>query len=664
MAPRRKKGKDSPPDPSRTEPAFTPKPVPPPPEVERAEGSYWSRRPRTKPTAAAPTSSSAPTAPAPPTAPTAPTPPVVLGVPTASAGSAAPAQLAFALAEDPTTAAPAKPTSDGAPRVTPPPREAERSSYWSRLARPLEPPGEGPRTPIDADTPPVPAPRVEAPKKDAKRVARAERNPAEDANPAEEAKRAEEAKQPEPKVAPVAPAPSAPTPAPVSTSPDGSPPASRRARRSRPPAPAKAPRRAAPRRPEEPVPVPAAASAPADATIVAGLAGEGAATSTLTLERPTEVEGPAQPRRPRSHKRRRRWSYRTLMISGALLIVAATTWQIEATLWTTHSERAGKALVNRFRNEQATLPSQGVAGAGALAACAAASSNDQVKGILVIPKLGVTAPVEEGVGDDQLNVAVGHLPGSVWPGTAGNAVLEAHDVSYFVNLAQLDVGDTVQFQSPCSTYVFKVQGHTVVQQGTPVYNTTGPTVTMVTCWPTNALWFTPQRYLVTAALVSTSTRSGTSGTFIPASPAPTVNVPAPLAAQGVTLATYSVPMGTMTVDGAGQAWLQSTNPLLVEDSAVEAFIAGVRSLSENRPDWWSAFAPSAPIPPALVGAKVSYKSSLDVQLTATGSTPLSATLTVAALVTGGSAPGTYTMTVSEAIQADQLTVTNWVLSPA
>jgi sortase A len=354
-----------------------------------------------------------------------------------------------------------------------------------------------------------------------------------------------------------------------------------------------------------------------------------------------------------------------MMGTGALLIVAAATWQIRATLWTTHSQRVGKALVEQFRGRQAALPVHSASGAGALAACASSSSTDQVKGLLLIPKLGVTAPVEDGVGDDQLNVAVGHLPASVWPGTAGTSVLEAHDVSYFVNLAQLSVGDVVQFQSPCTTYVFKVQGHDIVQQGTPVYNTSGPTMTLVTCWPTNALWYTPQRYLVTADLVSTSVRKGPSQSFVPASAAPTVAVPADLAAQGVTLATYSVPMGTMSLSGAPDpAWLQTTNPLLVEDSAVEGFIAGVRALSENRPDWWSSFAPSAPIPPALVGAKVSYKTSLNVNLSATGSTPTGVVLTVTAALSGGSAPGTYTMTVTETIQSGHLVVSNWVLTPA
>jgi sortase A len=366
-----------------------------------------------------------------------------------------------------------------------------------------------------------------------------------------------------------------------------------------------------------------------------------------------------------ARSRPRRWPHRVLIAAGAALVLAAVGWQVQATLWTTHSERVGHALVKGFRDHEASLPVHASSGSSAaLAACTTFADTDPVKGLLVIPALGVTGPVEQGVGNDQLDVAVGHLPDSVWPGQAGNSVLEAHDVSYFVNLARLKAGDTIEYQAPCTNFVFKVQSHTVVNQGTAVYNTSGPTLTLVTCWPTNALWFTPQRYLVTATLVSDSVRTGTSPTYTPATPPPNVAVPARLLSQGVTLATFSLPMGTMSVTGSGdQSWLQSTNPLLVEDSAVEAFIAGVRALEENRPDWWASFAPGAPIPPQLVGAHVSFRSPLDVQLQVAGAGATGAVLTDTVSLTGGSAPGHYAMTVTESVQAGGLTITNWVLQP-
>jgi sortase A len=252
----------------------------------------------------------------------------------------------------------------------------------------------------------------------------------------------------------------------------------------------------------------------------------------------------------------------------------------------------------------------------------------------------------------------------VWPGDTGNAVLEAHDVSYFVNLSQLAAGDTVRYVTPCITYTFTVKSHSVVHEGTPVYNTATPTLTMVTCWPTNALWFTPERYLVAADLTSSSLTHSSGQTYLASQPAPSVPVPAELAAQGVTLDTYSVPMGAMALQGSPDAqWTQSTNPLLVESSAVKAFIAGVRALTENRMDWWSAIAPGVSAPAALTGARnPSYLSPLGVTITANGMQATAVDLTTTVAISGGSAPGHYTMHVTETISNGTLVISAWTLS--
>jgi len=382
-----------------------------------------------------------------------------------------------------------------------------------------------------------------------------------------------------------------------------------------------------------------------------------------------EVSPP--PEGPRG-SRPRRWRYRLLIFLGVLLVGAAIGWQVNAWVWTNHSERTGHALVHRFLNEH-SLGSSGSgaittptapAGMATLASCAQSSASDPVKGLLEIPKIGLTAPVEQGTDDPVLNVAVGHITGSVWPGDNGNAVLEAHDVSYFVNLAQLSAADVVRYVTPCITYAFTVQSHAVVREGTPVYNTNNPTMTLVTCWPTNALWFTPDRYLVSATLVSSSITKPAGDAYVADQPPPAVPVPAELAAEGVTLETYSVPMGAMSLGGApDQAWAQSTNPLLVESSAVKAFIAGVRALTQNRLDWWSAFAPGATPPAALVGAhNPSYLSPLNVAITAGGTQATSVTLTTTVQLSGGSAPGRHTMTVNETVTNGALLIASWYVN--
>jgi sortase A len=365
--------------------------------------------------------------------------------------------------------------------------------------------------------------------------------------------------------------------------------------------------------------------------------------------------------------RHRRWGYRVLISVGVLLVAAAVTWQARATLWTTHSNRVGESLIEKLekaRHKAADDPK----GSAAKATCVTTTSSSGPQALLVIPAIGLTAPVEEGTEDAQLNVAVGHLTTSVWPGTVGNTVLEAHDVSYFVNIDQLKPGDTIRYETPCTTYVYSVQSHQVIQQGSTVYNTPTPTLSLVTCWPTNALWFTPTRYLVTASEIQSIPNQG-AGSVVEAVPAsaiaPTVAAPAPLVAQGLTLATNSILMGTMSVTGQpAPSWVEGPGPLAVQSSAVESFIAGTKALEQNQPAWWGAIAPQVALSAPLVGAHITgYDASLDVTVTASGTNATSVQLTDTVTIAGGNAPGVYALDVVQKVENGQLVITSWILLP-
>jgi sortase A len=369
---------------------------------------------------------------------------------------------------------------------------------------------------------------------------------------------------------------------------------------------------------------------------------------------------------------RRRWGYRVLISAGVLLVAVAVTWQVRATLWTTHSNRVGHALVQRLekarRQAAAAASTKGSTGAPCTTTTTAAAAGGP-EGLLVIPAIGLTAPVEQGTDDSVLNVAVGHVPTSVWPGTTGNTVLEAHDVSYFVNIDQLKAGDTIEYQTPCTSYVYTVQSHQVIQQGAPVYDTPSPTISLVTCWPTDALWFTPNRYLVTASEVQSTPNKGTAtvvGNVPTAATPPVVPAPAALVSQGLTLATNSILMGTMSVKGTpGPTYVEGPGPLAVQSSAVESFIGGVKALEQNQLAWWGALAPHVTVPAPLVGAHITgYDASLDVTVTAAGTTATSVQLTDTVSIAGGSAPGRYVVTVDQALSGGQLTITSWTLTPA
>jgi LPXTG-site transpeptidase (sortase) family protein len=355
-----------------------------------------------------------------------------------------------------------------------------------------------------------------------------------------------------------------------------------------------------------------------------------------------------------------------LITTGVVVVAGVAAWQVYAAVSTTYPKQVGRAVVRQSADErvlsnpvQISIPSAGTA---SLTSCAeSAHSTDPVRGLLEIPKLGVTAPVEQGSGDAQLDVAVGHDPYSVWPGATGNSVLAAHDVGYFERLPKLSTGDTILYVAPCSTYAFSVSRHGIVSPGSPVYDTRAPTLTLITGWPTDTLRSTSERYLVTADEVSQSSTAGASRQYLTTSLPPSVPVPSALTAQGVTLATYQLPIGIFSLTGSpDETWSQTTNPLTAEKPAVEDYIAGVRSLTQKHLDWWSDVAPGLPPPAPLIGARnPTYTSALDLIEFATGTRVDSLTLTNDVTVRGGKAPGRYSMTVGETIEGGTLLITHW-----
>lgn len=392
--------------------------------------------------------------------------------------------------------------------------------------------------------------------------------------------------------------------------------------------------------------------------------------------------------------RRRRWSGIVPMAVGVLLVASAGVWQGYAWLWGHHVDEVGHALVARHQHRLASgadgsllaacggsgssNPSTATSGGGTTGAAGsggsgAGASGDPVAGLLSIPSLHMLAPVEQGDDDATLAVAVGHIPTSVWPGATGTAILAAHDVSYFVDIDQLADGATVEYQAPCTTYEFVVSSHQVVQAGSPLYNSPDPTLVLETCWPTDALWYTPDRLLVTATEVATtptdrgSAQAGSQATTVADADAqpPTVDAPAALVAQGLTLTTNSIPMGTLTEpDDPPAAWAQSPAPLAVQSSALEAFIGDLKAAEQGNGSWWEDLSPGVPMPGALRSATISdWHQGLDSAVTTQGDTPTGAELSATVTVSGGSAPGLYDLQVDETVANGTLSVHSWSLTP-
>ncbi|MHB8262731.1 MAG: sortase domain-containing protein [Acidimicrobiales bacterium] len=227
------------------------------------------------------------------------------------------------------------------------------------------------------------------------------------------------------------------------------------------------------------------------------------------------------------------------------------------------------------------------------------------------PSIHLIAPVKSGSSNNTLSIAVGHDNSTNWPSPGKPSIFLAHDVSWFANIDNLTTGNTILWTEPCSTIIYKVVRHMVRQPGQPIPSYPGGDIVLVTCYPTNALWFTPDRYVVigqylktvhTGSASSKPPTTGPDATTQSVSPAsalhstqlPFLALPAGLASTGITLQDNEVLLGHLHIDGAPTASLkQSPVPLDVSNRGLELYFAAMHAAAQynNHPVWWNDIAP-------------------------------------------------------------------------
>jgi sortase A len=372
-------------------------------------------------------------------------------------------------------------------------------------------------------------------------------------------------------------------------------------------------------------------------------------------------------RRATSRRRRYRPNGRVVIGgAGILAICAGIAFAVHTSAFLIHSSVAGHALVGQERKAIA-------AAAGKPAACqpqpgrAPDVGGEELHGLILVPALGLVAPVLQGTSDPVLSDAVGHDPASVWPGQQDTSVLSAHDVTWFSRLDELKPGNKVRYVTPCWTYTYKVTSHVVVAAGSPVYDTGTARLVLETCYPLDALYITSSRYLVYASLISstlTHVKAAVPGTW----PVPAVTAPARLAAQGLGLTQNPAPLGTLRLTGSpSRAWTQSSAPLEFEAAALAEYFGAARSASQEERDWWADLAPSVPVSAAgaLWNGRISaYDSWLEITLRASGTRSVAATLAATVTVTGPDGTGRYDLVVHETVSRGKLRVAQVWMTPA
>jgi len=120
---------------------------------------------------------------------------------------------------------------------------------------------------------------------------------------------------------------------------------------------------------------------------------------------------------------------------------------------------------------------------------------------LSIPRLRLTTMVEEGVGEDILSRAAGHVPDTAVPGHPGNIAIAAHRDTLFRPLKGIRKQDRIVLSTRTKDYDYEVVSIGIVSPDdvavlAPVKGQN--TLTLITCYPFYFVGHAPKRFIVTA----------------------------------------------------------------------------------------------------------------------------------------------------------------------
>jgi sortase A len=124
-------------------------------------------------------------------------------------------------------------------------------------------------------------------------------------------------------------------------------------------------------------------------------------------------------------------------------------------------------------------------------------------GRIEIARLRLAVMVVEGIDDHTLRHAAGHIPGTAFPGQAGNVGISAHRDTFFRPLRNIRKDDIIQVTTLRGEYRYRVVSTRIVSPSNVAVLDPSETevLTLVTCYPFYFVGPAPDRFIVRAERV-------------------------------------------------------------------------------------------------------------------------------------------------------------------
>jgi sortase A len=124
-------------------------------------------------------------------------------------------------------------------------------------------------------------------------------------------------------------------------------------------------------------------------------------------------------------------------------------------------------------------------------------------GRLEIPRVGLAAPILDGVAIGVMDRGVGRILGTAYPGEAGVVALAAHRTTHFRQLGQVTIGDRVRVRTPDGVFEYRADAAFVADpKRTDILRGDGTArLALITCFPFDWKGPAPLRYVVLASAI-------------------------------------------------------------------------------------------------------------------------------------------------------------------
>ena len=186
------------------------------------------------------------------------------------------------------------------------------------------------------------------------------------------------------------------------------------------------------------------------------------------------------------------WPQRGLF-AGAVLLLGYCGWVLTDTwLFQQRESRHFERLLDQRRavSQNSEVP----------AAPIALTGQKGLIGRIEIARLGLSAIVMEGDDRRTLRRAVGHMPGTPWPGQNGNVVLSGHRDTFFRPLRNISQDDIITMTTLQGQYRYRVLSTQVVSPDdlSILDPSRNEILTLITCHPFYFVGAAPNRFIVRA----------------------------------------------------------------------------------------------------------------------------------------------------------------------